>query len=473
MSLTKLSLFECKKALASDEITSEELTSAYIKRINEKNGEICAFLNFDGNSPHIMAKNIDRMRVGRNSSPLFGIPYAIKDNISVKDMRTTAGSMFLKNYIPPYSATVVEKLSLSPILGKTNMDEFGMGSTTEKSAFFPTKNPIDTSLSPGGSSGGSAAAVAAGMAPFALGSDTGGSVRQPAAFCGIVGMKPTYGLVSRHGLIAFASSFDCIGPMTRTVRENALVLSEISGKDEFDATSEESESDFISEIDSGVKGLKIGIWRDFGTFEHGRKAKDNLSLAAEKLALEGAFVEDISIPFAEEILSAYYILSSAEASSNLGRYDGIRFGERSFEYSSLEELIKKSRSEGFGKEVKRRIMLGTFVLSEGSYGEYYSRALQIRNKTITHFNRLFREYDLIMTLTSPSSPPKLGEKRDVVSVYSEDILTVPANMASLPALSVPFEKNEDNTKTGIQLIGKKFSEATLYKVGVILEEAAK
>ncbi len=470
MKLTELSLFECKEAINSREITSEELTRAYVDAIREKDGKIHAFLDFKGETPLSSAKSVDNARVCRNFSPLFGIPYALKDNISTRGIRTTAASRMLGDYIPPYSATVVERLAFSPILGKTNMDEFGMGSTTETSAFFATKNPLDTTRSPGGSSGGSAAAVAAGMAPFALGSDTGGSVRQPAAFCGIVGMKPTYGLVSRYGLISFASSPDCIGPMTRSVSENALVLSAIAGRDDKDASSADSEANYLEEIESGVKGMKIAILRDIPDSLSSSSLTDKMLSAAKKLESEGAFVEEISLSLLEEALAAYYIISSAEASSNLGRYDGVRYGHRAEKFSSVEELYRVSRSEGFGDEVKRRIMLGAFVLSEGYYDKYYARATQIRNKLINVFNSLFAEYSAILTLTSPVLPPKLGEKRTPTELYAEDVLTVPASLAGLPALSLPGEKTEDGFPVGLQLIGQKFSEGTLYRIARVLEE---
>ena len=468
MSAATLSIYLKRKLLLSSEITAMLL--AHIERSDKSLG---AYITVTADAARKKAGEIDKAReAGENLGKLAGIPFALKDNIMTKGIRTTCASRMLENFVPVYDAAVYGKLSAGGgvLLGKTNMDEFAMGSTTANSYFKKTKNPYDTSRVPGGSSGGAAAAVAEGMAVYALGSDTGGSVRQPAAFCGCVGMKPTYGRVSRYGLIAFASSLDQIGPITRDVYDNALVLSSICGKDERDATSVGESEDFTAGIDSGVKGLRIGIPDEFfaGNVEKG--VSDRVMSAARELEKLGAELVRVRFSSLEYALPAYYVISSAEASSNLARFDGVRFGHRAKEFSDIDELYSKSRSEGFGDEVKRRIMLGTFALSAGYYNEYYKKAVAAKMLVNGDFAAAFEVCDLILTPTTPTVAYRFDERRDPVSEYIGDIFTVPASLAGLPAMSVPFGK-VNGLPVGVQLIGKKFDEKTLYRVGCALEKA--
>ena len=408
-------------------------------------------------------------------SPLCGIPVAVKDNICVKGGKTTCASQMLADFVSPYSATVWEKLQAAGcvLLGKTNLDEFAMGSSTENSAFHPTHNPRDLSRVPGGSSGGSAACVAADEAPFSLGSDTGGSIRQPAAFCGVVGMKPTYGMVSRYGLVAFASSLDQIGPMTKTVADNALVLDAIAGYDCRDTTSiKRGYTPMNREMKAGVKGLRIGLPKEMfgeGLSADVRKAVMNAAKTLEHL---GATVKEVSIPSLKVALPAYYVLSSAEASSNLARFDGVRYGHRAAEYADLEELYLKSRSEGFGAEVKRRILLGTYTLSAGYFDAYYKKALQVRTLVIRELNAVLKDVDCLLSPVAPTTAYKIGEKTmSPLEMYLGDIDTVPVNIAGIPGLSLPCGLDRAGLPVGVQLMGATFSEPLLYRVGYALEEA--
>ncbi|MBR3862775.1 MAG: Asp-tRNA(Asn)/Glu-tRNA(Gln) amidotransferase subunit GatA, partial [Clostridia bacterium] len=396
------------------------------------------------------------------------------DNICTKGVATTCASKMLADYVPPYNAHVVECLEKEGfvMLGKLNMDEFAMGSTTENSAMKITHNPVDLTRVPGGSSGGSAAAVAANEAAYTLGSDTGGSIRQPAAFCGVVGMKPTYGTVSRYGLVAFASSLDQIGPLTKTVRDNALVLNAIAGHDKRDATSVDRVlGDFTAEIGKGVAGLTIGIPKEFFGEGISPDVKEAVLKAATRYEKMGAKLLEVSMPAIDHALAAYYVISSAEASSNLARFDGVRYGYRTEEFSDIAELYKKSRSEGFGAEVKRRIMLGTFALSSGYYDAYYKKALQVRALVRADYDRVLEKCDVILSPVAPTVAYKLGEKsQNPLEMYMGDAYSVPVNVAGIPALALPCGTGEGNMPVGLQLMGKPFSEALLYRVGAALED---
>lgn len=473
MSITELSIRELSEKLKNKEISSVEITKSYFENINEKEKEIGAYIRLTEENAFLHAENSDKLIAEGKSAVLTGIPYGLKDNICTKGIVTSCASKMLENFNPPYDAFVSEKLndSSAVLLGKTNMDEFAMGSTTENSAFNVTKNPVDTSRVSGGSSGGSAAAVASGEAAFALGSDTGGSIRQPAAFCGVVGLKPTYGTVSRNGLVAFASSLDQIGPITRTVEDAAIVMNVIAGHDKLDSTSvDRNYGDFTAGLKNGVKGMKAALPKEY--FGEGISAdvRDAVIKAAKIYEKMGAEIEEVSMPVMEYALPAYYVISSAEASSNLARFDGVRYGYRAPEYDDIDSLYKNTRSEGFGKEVKRRIMLGSFVLSSGYYDEYYKKALQVRTLIINEFNSVFAGHDFIISPVAPSVAYKLGEKtHSPVEMYMGDIYTVPVNIAGLPALSIPCGKDKDGMPIGMQLIGKAFCENTLLRAGYAFE----
>lgn len=476
--LVKRSLVEHRDALKKKEYSSKELTRAYLENIEEQEGQISAYLSVFPELALEKAEEVDKKRAeNAELSPLAGIPAGIKDNICTKGKKTTCASKMLENYIPPYNAHVIEKLEENDyiLLGKLNMDEFAMGSSTENSAFRITRNPADPTCVPGGSSGGSAAAVAACEAVYTLGSDTGGSIRQPASFCGVVGMKPTYGTVSRYGLVAFASSLDQIGPLTRTVADNAIVFNAISGHDKRDATSLPREKvDASAEIGKGVKGLKVGLPKEFfteGIFPEVKAAVENAAKLYEAL---GAKIETVSMPSIPHALSAYYIISGAEASSNLARFDGIRYGYRAKDFDDITDLYLKSRSQGFGQEVKRRIMLGTFALSSGYYDAYYKKAQQVRSLVAADFDHAFEICDFILSPVAPSPAYKIGEKSgDPLEMYMGDAYSVPVNIAGVPALSLPCGKTKEGLPIGCQLIGKAFSEPLLYRAGAALEEALK
>lgn len=478
LDLIKRSVSEHIESLKKGEYSSRELTDAYIAQIKNTDSEIGAYITTDFETALKKAEEVDRKRQrGESIEPLAGIPCAIKDNICTKGVKTTCASKMLENYIPPYDACVIEELKKADvvILGKLNMDEFAMGSTTENSAFKTTKNPADITRVPGGSSGGSAACVAAKEAAFTLGSDTGGSIRQPASFCGVVGMKPTYGTVSRYGLVAFASSLDQIGPLTSTVKDNAIVLNGISCADKRDATNiYKSQGDFTEDIGKGIKGMKIGLPKEF----FGEGISDDVKTAvfevAERMKNEGAEIVDISMPSIDNALAAYYIISSAEASSNLSRFDGVRYGYRTDCFENIHDLYRKSRSEGFGKEVKRRIMLGTFALSSGYYDAYYKKALQIRSIVMNDFENSFKKCDFILSPVAPTVAYKLGEKsKNPLEMYMGDAYSVPINIAGVPAISVPCGRGEGNMPVGAQLIGPAFSEKMLYRAAAVLEEVSK
>ncbi|MBQ7976632.1 MAG: Asp-tRNA(Asn)/Glu-tRNA(Gln) amidotransferase subunit GatA [Clostridia bacterium] len=478
LDLIKRSVSEHIESLKKGEYSSRELTDAYIAQIENTDSEIGAYITTDFETALKKAEAVDKKRLsGESLEPLAGIPCAIKDNICTKGVKTTCASKMLENYIPPYDACVIEELKKADvvILGKLNMDEFAMGSTTENSAFKTTKNPADITCVPGGSSGGSAACVAAKEAAFTLGSDTGGSIRQPASFCGVVGMKPTYGTVSRYGLVAFASSLDQIGPLTSTVKDNAIVLNAISCADKRDATNiYKSQGDFTEDIGKGIKGMKIGLPKEFFGEGISHDVKTAVFEAAERMKSEGAEIVDISMPSIDNALAAYYIISSAEASSNLSRFDGVRYGYRTDCFENIHDLYKKSRSEGFGKEVKRRIMLGTFALSSGYYDAYYKKALQIRSIVMNDFENSFKKCDFILSPVAPTVAYKLGEKsKNPLEMYMGDAYSVPVNIAGVPAISVPCGRGEGNMPVGAQLIGPAFSEKMLYRAAAVLEEVSK
>ena len=473
--LIELPLYTLSRKLASGELSSREATAAYLQAIKEKEPSIGAYLTVLEESAMKKAAEVDEKRAaGKTLSPLAGVPAGIKDNICTKGVRTTCASKMLENFVSPYNAGVIERLEEADavLLGKLNMDEFAMGSSTENSFFKVTHNPRDLSRVPGGSSGGSAAAVAANEAAFALGSDTGGSIRQPAAFCGVVGMKPTYGTVSRYGLVAFASSLDQIGPLTRTVRDSAMVMDTIAGHDRRDSTSIKMDAvSYGEKIGQSIRGMKIALPEEF----FGEGLSDEVRKGIEEAALQfqalGAEIVKVSMPTLSHALPAYYIISSAEASSNLARFDGVRYGYRAADYDDITSLYTKTRSEGFGAEVKRRIMLGTFALSSGYYDAYYKKALQVRTLIVNDYNRIFEKCDFILSPVAPTTAYKIGEKTaDPLSMYLGDIYTVPVNIAGLPSLSMPCADAPDGLPIGMQLIGRPFSEPELYRAGYAYEK---
>ena len=471
MNLTELTVHELKEKLNNKEITSQDIVKAYVDRINEKEPEVKAFITTLCDEALEQAKKIDEEG---DYSSFKGIPIGIKDNINITGVKTTCASRMLENFVSPYDATVIEKLKDEGIinLGKLNMDEFAMGGSTEYSYFKKTSNPWDLNRVPGGSSGGSAAAVAAGMAPWALGSDTGGSIRQPSSFCGVVGMKPTYGLVSRYGLVAFASSLDQIGPITKDVRDNAMLLNIIAGHDEKDTTSENIEKkDYVKALKNDVKGLKIGVPKEFYGEGINPEVKKALENAIAKYKELGAEVEEFSMDIAKYALATYYIIACAEASSNLGRFDGIRYGYRTKEFSNLKDIYKNSRSEGFGAEVKRRIILGTYVLSSGYYDAYYKKAQQVRTLVKNEFSKAFEKYDVLVTPTAPTVAFNIGEKsNNPLEMYLADICTVPINIAGVPAISVPCGVDSNGMPIGMQIIGKHFAEETILNAAYTYEQ---
>lgn len=472
--LTVLTLAELIPLLQSRQISSREVTQAYLDRIAAQEETIGAYITVTARQALAQADDADRRRLaGEALPPLAGVPCGLKDNICTQGIPTTCASRMLSDFVPPYSAAVYEKLCSAGCvtLGKTNMDEFAMGSSTETSYFHPTRNPRDPARVPGGSSGGSAAAVAAREAAFTLGSDTGGSIRQPAAFCGVVGMKPTYGGVSRYGLVAFASSLDQIGPMTRTCRDNALVMDAIAGYDRRDATSVKRDyPSFGQRLGRCVQGMKVALPQEF--FGQGLHPGVKARVMAAARALEGlgAQLTEARLPTLPYALPAYYVISSAEASSNLARFDGVRYGTRAADYADLDDLYIASRSQGFGPEVKRRIMLGTFALSAGYFDAYYKKALQVRTRIIGEFDRVFETCDAILGPVAPTPAYPLGEKAATpIEMYLGDIYTVPVNIAGLPALSLPAGAAE-GLPVGVQLIGRPFSEPMLYQLGDALEK---
>ncbi|MEG7639407.1 Asp-tRNA(Asn)/Glu-tRNA(Gln) amidotransferase subunit GatA [Enterococcus casseliflavus] len=471
--LYKKSLEELHSLLVSKEITATDLTSETFARIKETEPKVDAFLALNEEKAHELAQAIDQKGI-TEGNVLAGIPIGIKDNIVTKDLRTTAASKILGNFDPIYDATVMDKVYQADMIpvGKLNMDEFAMGASTETSFFKKTKNAWDETKVPGGSSGGSAAAVAAGQVPLSLGSDTGGSIRQPAAFNGIVGMKPTYGRVSRFGLIAFASSLDQIGPMTRGVKDNAFALNAISGFDAKDSTSAGAAvPDFTAGLTGDIKGMKVALPKEYLGEGIQAGVREAILKAADTFRALGATVEEVSLPHSKYGVAVYYIIASSEASSNLQRFDGIRYGFRSENVSNLEDVYVNSRSEGFGEEVKRRIMLGTFSLSAGYYDAYFKKAGQVRTLIKQDFDKVFSQYDLIIGPASPTVAFGIGENiNDPITMYLNDILTIPVNLAGLPGMSLPAGFSE-GLPVGLQIIGKHFDEATMYKAAYAFEQA--
>ncbi len=454
MDLKKLTIKYTQEGIQKGDFSAKELHKKFLDLIKQENPKLNAYLEVFQGHP------LDTIQ----GMPLEGVPLAIKDNICVKDSVTTAGSKILKNHKAVYDATVIEKLKKSGavFLGKTNLDEFAMGSSTENSAFGVTKNPHDHSRVPGGSSGGSAAAVAAGLAVAALGSDTGGSIRQPAAFCGIVGLKPTYGRVSRYGLIAMASSLDQIGPMTKNVYDSALLLKFLAGEDRMDSTTaREKVPDFTEGLEKSIKGLKIAMPKEYFGEGLDSEVNNEVEKAISKLESLGAHIDQVSLPHTEYALATYYVIMPSEVSSNLARYDGIRYG-LSVNGKDLPDTYLKSRSEGFGDEVRRRVILGTYTLSSGYYDAYYLRAQKVRTLITQDFEKVFENFDVIVGPTTPTPAFKIGEKGDPLSMYLSDIYTVPVNLAGLPAISVPCGAVA-GLPVGLQIIGRKFDEETILR----------
>ncbi len=462
-------------AVRSGDRSAVEVLEAHLARIDQREADVHAFNLVDRDGALAAAAAVDdRVSAGDDPGPLAGVPIALKDNLCTRGLATTCSSRILEGWVPPYDATVVQRLRSAGAVavGKTNLDEFAMGSSTENSAFGPTRNPRDMSRVPGGSSGGSAAAVAAGFSPISLGSDTGGSIRQPAALCGVVGVKPTYGLVSRYGLVAFASSLDQIGPFSVTVADAALLLEAIAGHDEADATSIPAAAPAITDhLDDGVAGLRVGLIRELmGDGIHPDVAA-RVREAAEALAAAGATVEEVSVPAVTYGLSAYYLIAPAEASSNLARFDGVRYGLR-VDAPTTNEMMVASRTAGFGDEVKRRIMLGTYALSAGYYDAFYGKAQKVRTLICADFEAAYQQVDVLLSPTSPTTAFELGAIADPLTMYLNDICTIPTNLAGHPAMSVPFGVGSDGLPIGVQVLAPALGEVAMFRAAVALESAA-
>jgi aspartyl-tRNA(Asn)/glutamyl-tRNA(Gln) amidotransferase subunit A len=473
MELFKHTAGELHTKLVTKEISAVELTNTVLGRIDAVEKDVQAFITQTRESALAQAQAVDdKIGRGEKISVLAGIPGALKDNICTKGTKTTCASKILATFVPPYNATVTEKLAAEDavVVGKANMDEFAMGGSTENSGFFPTHNPWDLSTVPGGSSGGSAAAVAAGQAIWALGSDTGGSIRQPAAYCGVVGLKPTYGRVSRYGLVAYASSLDQIGPITRDVTDSAHVMNVIAGYDAKDSTSiNTGVPDYTKSLVNNIKGLKIGLPKEYFVSGMDAEVERAINKAIEQLVALGAEYKEISMPHTEYALSAYYMIAPAEASSNLARYDGVSFGHR-VEGNDIVEMYKKTRSEAFGAEVKRRIMLGTYALSSGYYDAYYLKALKVRTLVKQDFDKAFEQVDVLITPTAPTTAFKLGEKaNDPLAMYLQDVCTIPVNLSGVPAISIPCGF-AGGMPIGMQIIGKPLGEETLLRAAYTFEQ---
>lgn len=462
--------------LVNKEITSLELTQSVLARIDEVEGDVQAYLTITREEALAQAKAVDeKIAKGEEIAFLEGIPGAIKDNICTKGIKTTCASKILQKFVPPYDATVMQKLEAQNpvVLGKTNLDEFAMGGSTENSAYHPTCNPWNTDCVPGGSSGGSAAAVAAGTAVWALGSDTGGSIRQPASFCGVVGMKPTYGRVSRYGLVAYASSLDQIGPITKDVTDCAHILNIIAGRDEMDSTSLDVQvPDFTKALVQDVKGLKIGLPKEYFVKGMDPEVEAAVKNGVKELEKLGAEVVEISLPNTDYAISTYYLIAPAEAATNLARYDGVSYGERAEDASDLVEMMTKTRTQYLGEEVKRRIMIGNYALSAGYYDAYYLKALKVRRLVKEDYDKAFKDVDVIICPAAPSVAYKIGEKiANPLEMYLQDACTVPLNLAGLPGISVPCGYNKDKMPIGMQIIGKALDEETILRVAYTYEQS--
>ena len=472
--LWKLTLKEASDGLTQGLFSAKELTESTLERIQDVEPKVQSFITLTSEQALVDAVRADERIASGNKTPLTGIPMQLKDLLCTRDVPTTCGSKMLEQFVPVYNATVVENLNQAGAisLGKGNMDEFAMGSSCETSAFHPTYNPWDLRRVPGGSSGGAAASVASGQVPFAIGSDTGGSIRQPAALCGVVGMKPTYGLVSRYGLIAFASSLDQIGPLTRTVYDNAMVLDIIAGHDPMDATSVNRKSESISATLTGdIKGRKLGVPSEYFGNGIDEGVKNLVKDAIKILEREGAEIVKVSLPHTKYALSCYYIIAPSECSSNLARYDGVKYGHSFLGTDNMWQAMENSRGEGFGQEVKRRMMIGTYALSSGYYDAYYLKAQKVRTLIKQEFDEVFQQVDAIISPTSPTTAFEVGEKiGDPLSMYLSDILTIPANMAGLPGMSVPCGFVDD-LPVGLQIIGPRFSESRIYNIGMAYERS--
>lgn len=477
MSIHKLTLIELHKQFTAGEVTAAEIVHAYGLRISQVEPKVKAFVTQTKESASVQAEALDKkLQTWRKTKPLTGMPLAIKDNICTEGVPTTCSSRMLRNFIPPYDATVIAKLRAHDylLLGKTNLDEFAMGSSTENSAFGPSRNPWNLHCVPGGSSGGSAAAVAAEECVAALGSDTGGSIRQPAAFCGVVGLKPTYGRVSRYGLVAFASSLDQIGPITRNVSDAAFLLQAIAGHDPMDSTSiDRPVSDYMRVLQKrDVKSLRIGVPVEFFTEGLDPEVEQAVRTAIAELKKLGAEIKEIRLPRTDAAVAVYYVLATAEASSNLARFDGVKFGLRAKETKDLLQLYMNTRQEGFGPEVKRRIMLGTYVLSAGYYEAYYGKAQAVRTLVCQDFKEAFKEVDLIVTPATPTPAFKLGEKsEDPLQMYLSDIFTISVNLAGLPAIALPCGFSKAGLPIGFQLIGRAFEEEMILRAAHAYERS--
>jgi aspartyl-tRNA(Asn)/glutamyl-tRNA(Gln) amidotransferase subunit A len=471
MEITELTVKEIAEKIKKKEIGVKETVLAYLKNIEDKDNNIKAFLSINNEEALIKAEELDKEN--EKNGQIFGIPVAIKDNINVYGTETTAGSKILKGYISPYDATVVKKIKEQNgiVIGKTNCDEFAMGSSTENSAFFNTKNPINTDYVPGGSSGGSAASVAANEATAAFGSDTGGSIREPAGFCGIVGLKPTYGRVSRYGLIAFGSSLDVIGPLAKNVEDATILTNVIAGFDRKDETTAnlpvENYTDFLKR---GVKGKKLGVIKEINDFKIQDEVSITLKEAINKLEVQGCEIEEVSIPHLKYALPTYYLIAPSEASSNLSRFDGVKYGLEG-SGDNLRDFYEDTRTKGFGREVKRRILIGTFALSEGYFDEYYLKASKVRRLIAMDFEKAFKKVDALILPTTATTAFKFNEKKNPLEMYMSDIFTIPMNLAGIPAISIPFGKDNKGLPIGIQIAGKWFEEGEIFQISYALEQS--
>jgi aspartyl-tRNA(Asn)/glutamyl-tRNA(Gln) amidotransferase subunit A len=477
MDLKSLTIDAARSAVQERKTTAFALAEAHYARIKQEDGQIGAFLTLSKERALEQADRMDRMAAeGKTLPALGGVPVGIKDVMSTRGLRTTAGSKILENYVPPYDCTAVARMEAAGavVLGKMNCDEFAMGSSNENSAYHPVRNPRDLSRVPGGSSGGSAAAVAAEMAVVALGSDTGGSIRQPASFCGVVGLMPTYGRVSRYGLIAFASSLDHIGPLTKNVKDAAVVLRTIAGRDPMDSTSADVPvPDYVAELDKPVRGMKLGVAKEYFGDGLDDEVRQAVEAAIDKLKGLGCEIVPVSLLHTPYAIPTYYLIATAEASANLARFDGVRYGHRARGVKTLSEMYRRSRDEGFGAEVKRRIMLGTYALSAGYYDAYYLKAQKVRMLLTRDFDEAFRKVDAIVTPTSPTAAFRLGEKsNDPLAMYLADIYTVTADLAGIPGISVPCGETKEKLPIGLQILGKHFDEAAILRVAHAYEQAA-